>query len=165
MEDNLNLEFKAKVLHQINFARVNPKKFAKIIRSYIPYFKGKLLKYPDITPIMTTEGSKAFEDAAIFLDKIDPLPNLTLDANMNSIAYDTLNDILQLQDFDQMDSLNVDDYIDKYGVVVGRFAQALDFGSPIPEMVAINLIVDDGDVDRANRHNMFNNNVKMHNRN
>jgi len=44
---------------------------------------------------------------------------------------------------------------------VGSFAQALDFGSPIPELVVINLIVDDGDKERSNRNNMLSNKFKI----
>ncbi len=80
---------------------------------------------------------------------------------MANIATNSLNDILPLTDFDQMDSMNLDDYIDKYGIVVGSFAQALDFGSPLPEMVVTNLIVDDGDFDRGNRKNMFRSKYKI----
>ena len=161
MDNNIELDFKAKVLHQINYARTHPQKFAKTIRSIIPYFKGKILKYPDINPIMTTEGPKAFEEVARYLDNLEPLAPLTLDTNMTNIAKDSLSDILALSDFEAMDALNIDDYIDKYGIVVGSFSQSLDFGSPLPELVVTNLIVDDGDIERANRKNILSNRFKI----
>ena len=41
--------------------------------------------------------------------------------------------------------------IKKYGSYTGNFSNALDFGSSTPELVAINLLVSDGDPSRDNR--------------
>jgi len=110
---------------------------------------------------MTTEGPKAYEEAADFLDSLSAVQELVMDKNMTSIAHDSLTDIQGLSDLNEMDALSLDTYIDNYGIVVGSFAQAVDFGSAKVELVVANLIVDDGDASRANRKNMLNGKFKL----
>ena len=69
-------DFRLRVIDEINMVRRNPQDYAEKIRKYATYFKGKILKIPETTPIMTTEGPKAFEEASFYLDNLDSLPQL-----------------------------------------------------------------------------------------
>lgn len=148
-------EFRNKVIDEINFVRKDPQSYANKIRKYTTYFKGKILKVPELTPIITSEGSKAFEEAAKVLDNLDSLNELKYSPGLTHTAHDALKEIQKFDDVDKMGDLNIDSFISKYGEVQGVFAQACDFGSPIPEMVVINLLVDDGDPNRGNRENII----------
>lgn len=154
-------DFRYKVIEEINLVRKNPQEYAKKVRKYATYFKGKLLKIPETIPIMTTEGAKAFEEAAFFLDNLDALEPLKYFPGLTHAAHDALLDVQKLEDIDELANLNIDDYLGKHGSVIGHFAQAVDFGSSFPELVVINLLVDDGDLNRGNRANIINPKYKL----
>ena len=154
-------DFRLRVIDEINMVRRNPQDYAEKIRKYATYFKGKILKIPETTPIMTTEGPKAFEEAAFYLDNLDSLPQLKYCPGLTHSAHDALLDIQKLEDVNEMDELNIDTYLEKHGEIVGHFAQAVDFGSSTPELVVINLLVDDGDENRSNRMNIIDNKYKL----
>ena len=54
-----------------------------------------------------------------------------------------------------MDNIDINGILNKYGVYEGQFAESTDFGSLSPEMVVVNLLVDDGDKSRSNRKMLF----------
>ena len=64
-----NRDLKEQILETINLARTKPSKMAAILNGYLKHFKGKIFKYPGITPISTNEGKAAVEDAIAFLEK------------------------------------------------------------------------------------------------
>ena len=148
-------EFRHKVIDEINQVRTNPQKYAEKIRKFKSYFKGKILKFPEIIPIMTSEGPSAFEEAARFLDNLDAMQPLKYSSGLTHVAHDALVDIQKLDDVDELLDLKLDDYINRHGKIVGHLAQAVDFGSSLPELVVINLLVDDGDLNRTNRENII----------
>jgi hypothetical protein len=162
MEQIKNIEeFRSKVIEEINEVRKYPQKYAEKIRKFAKYFKGKVLKIPEIIPIMTTEGAKAFEEAAKFLDNHDSRDPLKYSPGLTHVAHEALKDIQKLEDVDQLANLQIEDYIEKHGQVVGHFAQAVDFGSSLAELVVINLLVDDGDLNRGNRSNIIDDKFKL----
>lgn len=156
-----NEDFRHRVINEINQCRTNPQKYAEKIRKYKTYFKGKILKVPEIIPIMTTEGASAFEEAARLLDNLSAMEPLKYSSGLTHVAHDALVDIQKLDDIDQLSELNLDSYINRHGQIVGHLAQAVDFGSSIPELVVINLLVDDGDLNRGNRDNIINPKYKL----
>jgi hypothetical protein len=157
----LSEDFRHRVINEINQVRTNPQKYAEKIRKYKAYFKGKILKVPEIIPIMTTEGPSAFEEAARFLDNLDAMEPLKYSAGLTHVAHDALKDIQKFDDIDQLSDLGLDTYINNHGQILGHLAQAVDFGSSIPELVVINLLVDDGDLNRGNRDNIINPKYKL----
>lgn len=156
-----NDDFRLKIIEQINSARKEPQAYADKVRKYIQYFKGKVLKIPENIPIMTTEGSVAYEEAAFFLDNSDSLPPLKYCPGLTHAAHDALLDIQKKEDVDSLNEMNIDANLEKHGTVVGHFAQAVDFGSSLPELVVVNLLVDDGDKAKENRQNIMNPQYKL----
>jgi len=110
---------------------------------------------------MTTEGAPAFEEAAKVLDNLDSMDPLKYSSGLTHVAHDALLDIQKLEDLDKLGELSIETYFEKHGEVIGHFAQAVDFGSSIPELVVINLLVDDGDKNRGNRANIINSKYKL----
>ena len=151
--------FADKIIQQINSARLFPKNYAKTIRSYLSYFKGNIIKYPGITPIMTTEGPKAFEEAAQFLEQQKNLPKsciLTSCKELEEICKETLQDIIDIEDFGSLDKVNLNEKLAKLGFIKGFSYQGLDFDSELPEFIVANLLVDDGNKTRSNRNSIMN---------
>ena len=112
--------------------------------------------------IQTNEGDVAVKDAIDFLEKVTPLKALDSDESLNSIAKDSVNNIGLCKDFDEIEKKNdLDSLIEKYGSINGAFAQSVEFGTTVPEMIVANLLIDDGDSDRGNRKNIFKEEFKI----
>lgn len=154
-------EFRLKILEEINLLRKEPQNYADKIRKYLPLFKGKILKIPESIPILYSEGPKAFEEAAFFLDNCNSVNNLKYCPGLTHAAHDALLDIQKKEEVDSLCELDVENFIKKHGQVIGYFGQAVDFGSYFPELVVVNLVVDDGDQLRSNRANIMNPNFKL----
>ena len=65
------------------------------------------------------------------------------------------------QDIHLNPSKSNDEIIETYGRVVGEFTEVQDIGSTTPEMLLLNLLVDDGDSNRSNRKNLMNKAFKI----
>lgn len=154
--------FRKGVIDELNRMRTSPKDYASEIRIYKQYFKGKVLRLPGSSVgISTNEGPEAYEEAAQFLDNVQPVEPLKYNPGLAHIAQDLLTEIQKLgDDLDKTDSINVDKIIDKYGRFNGNFTRSMDFGSKDPKMVLINLIVSDGDKARGQRDTIFSTNLK-----
>lgn len=149
------MDFQAKLIDEINKARVSPQAYAEKLLGFEKNFKDKVFRIPGQTAIMTNEGFAAFKEAAKHLKSIKSLSPLTPNKYLTRIAEDSLQ---YAQNDTQPD---LDSLIDKYGQIIGAFSQATDFGSPNPELVVINLLVDDGDVNRGNRQNILSSKFKI----
>jgi hypothetical protein len=157
----VNEEFRAKVIEEINFCRKDPQSYADKVRKYLGYFKGKTLRVPEMTPIMTTEGPSAFEEVAKYLDNLDAMDPLKYSPGLTHAAHDTMKQIQKFDDIDEIGELNIDEIISKHGEVFGIFAQACQFNSEFPEFVVIDLLVADGDSTRKSRESIINPKFKL----
>lgn len=149
------MDFRSKLVDEINFVRISPQAYADKLMSYEKNFKDKVFRIPGQTAILTNEGFPAFKEAAKQLKTLKPLPPVTPNQHLNKIAEDSLK-------YAQNDSQpDLNELIEKYGQIIGAFSQATDFGSSNPELVILNLIVDDGDSNRGNRQNILNSKFKI----
>lgn len=153
--------FEAFVLKELNVARTNPKEFSKKILDYERYFEDKVLKIPGHTPIQTFEGFQSFKEAAEFLHNSATISPLIVNSYLTRIAEDALGVVTQSSDIDAILGLNIEPFIEKHGKVVGIFNETIDYGSETPELVVINMIVDDGDLSRPNRSAALNPKFKI----
>lgn len=153
-------DFRSKVIEEFNLLRTNPQMYANKVRKYATYFKGKVLQIPGGDNIMTQEGPDAYEEAAKFLDNFTKVDALTYNPGLTHAAHDFLTAVSTLET-DKMGELNLESYIEKHGEVEGHLGLSNDFGSNIPELVIINLVVDDGDAKRGNRNNILDGKFKQ----
>ena len=109
---------------------------------------------------MTKEGPAAYREAADFLLSLPKLQPLTLDPALNSAAQEMASELSHFEEFEQMNSINREAILEKYGQYEGQFGESTDFGSLSPEMVVVNLLVDDGDKSRADRKMLFKENYR-----
>jgi uncharacterized protein YkwD len=73
----------------MNFARQNPREYARDLREYRRYFDGRILLLPgNPTGIITNEGTRAVDDAIAFLERQAPLPPLDHGAVLALAATD-----------------------------------------------------------------------------
>ena len=147
--------FAQKVIEEVNKIRLNPKTYSNKIRGYLSCFQGNVLRIPKQPGLMTTEGPTAYREAADFLLSLPKLQPLALDNSLNSAAQDMAEELSHYEEFEQMDAINRDSILEKYGHYEGQFGESTDFGSMSPEMVVVNLLVDDGNKSRGNRKMLF----------
>ena len=147
--------FAQKVIEEVNKIRLNPKTYSNKIRGYLSCFQGNVLRIPKQPGLMTNEGPAAYQEAADFLLSLPKLQPLTLDNSLNSAAQDMAEELSHYDNFEQMDAINRDSILEKYGHYEGQFGESTDFGSMSPEMVVVNLLVDDGNKSRGNRKMLF----------
>ena len=147
--------FAQKVVEEVNKIRLNPKTYSNKIRGYLSCFQGNVLRIPKQPGLMTNEGPAAYREAADFLLSLPKLQPLTVDSALTSAAQDMAVELSHYDEFEQMDSINRDSILEKYGRYEGQFGESTDFGSMSPEMVVVNLLVDDGNKSRGNRKMLF----------
>ena len=147
--------FAQKVIEEVNKIRLNPKTYSNKIRGYLSCFQGKVLRIPKQPGLMTTEGPEGYREAADFLLSLPKLQPLTADSALSSAAQEMSTELAQFQDFEQMDQIDRTSILEKYGHFEGQFGESTDFGSLSPEMVVVNLLVDDGNKSRSNRKMLF----------
>ena len=147
--------FAQKVVEEVNKIRLNPKTYSNKIRGYLSCFKGNVLRIPKQPGLMTQEGPTAYKEAADFLLSLPKLQPLTPDSALTSAAQEMATELGQCQEFEQMDSIDREGILAKYGSYEGQFGESTDFGSLTPEMVVVNLLVDDGNKARSNRKMLF----------
>lgn len=150
-----NVEFRNNIIAELNCMRKNPKAYADKIKSYIQYFKGKVLRLPGITGLMTNEGESAFREASEFLEKAEPVKQFRYNPGLTHVAHDFMKEIEQYEDLDEAKKIDIQAIIDKYGYFSGEYKHSTDFGSSTPEMIALTLVVDDGDKEREMRKVIF----------
>ena len=153
MERNIS----ASIIEEVNRIRLNPKTYARKLRSYINHFEDNVLRLPQYkNGIIFNEGAVAFQDAANYLDSLPKLKTLITDDALSQAAETLVNEMTLYNDFSSMNKINRQQIIGDYGVYEGEFGQSTDFGSQTSELVVMNLIVDDGDSQRRNRKMLFN---------
>ena len=145
------MSFERDLVEQINFLRTNPKKFAEKLNKYLSYFKGNVLNIPDRPlGISTIEGPKAYKDAISALERQKPLQPLDPSKGLFRVAAD-FQKAIQRKNLEDVDSVDIEKIIDKYGTFYGEFSRATDYGSQTPEQALISLVVSDGDPTREQR--------------
>ena len=152
--------FAQKVIEEVNKIRLNPKTYSNKIRGYLSCFQGNVLRIPKQPALMTEEGPTAYREAADFLLSLPKLQPLKADAALTAAAQDMATELGHYQEFEQMDSIDREGILNKYGQYEGLFGESTDFGSLSPEMVVVNLLVDDGNQSRSNRKMLFKENYR-----
>ena len=152
--------FNSDLAKEINSLRTNPKKYSEKVKSYTKYFKGKILKLPGTNAgIKTEEGVNAYNETINFLLKQPPIEPLELSKGMCKIASDLLYEVQNL-DPNDINSIDMEKIISKYGNFYGNFARAIDYGGENAEQVMVNLLVSDGDPSRSQRESLLSNDLR-----
>ena len=154
------MSFYQNLVNEINILRRNPPAFADKLLSFRNCFKDNVCKLPSQTvAVQTQEGFAAYEEAAAKLKTLSPICDMGASKGLSRIAKDYLEKMKECSP-EEVESIDIESIINKYGSYVGEFTNAMDFGSETPELVVINLVVSDGDPSRANRDLLLNPELK-----
>ena len=154
------MSFAEQLVNEINEFRTNPKEYSKKVEKYIGYFKGKTLMIPGTnTGMKTQEGAEAFKEAVDFISKLEPIEPLEPSKGCSRICKDLLEEV-QKVDPNEIDKIDYDGIIEKYGAFQGNVNRELDFGNETPEQIVMSIITSDGDPTRSHRDNLLSTNLK-----
>jgi uncharacterized protein YkwD len=152
--------FNRKLLEEINSLRTNPSGYAKKILKLKNNFEGDIYKLEDGTKIKTQEGAAAYEEAANFLQSAQAVGKLTSSKGLTRIAEELLENI-QRTDPDNLDSIDMNKIVSKFGDYSGAFGRIMEFGGSSPQQIVTNIVVCDGDKSRSQRENIMNGEFKV----
>lgn len=143
------------LVDELNSLRTNPRRYANKVLAYKKYFKGDVLHIPgQKAGIKTEEGASAYTEAGEFLEKQSRIPGLEASKGLCKIAQELMKQI-QKRDPSELNTIDMEGIIGKYGKYRGEFSRSVDFGGETPEQVLVNLIVGDGDSSRAQRQSLL----------
>jgi hypothetical protein len=149
-------EFYLNLVDEINKLRSNPPAYGDKLLSFKSCFKDLVVKFPgQKVGMQTSEGFAAYEEAAKYLKTLKPISDIIASKGLCRIAKDYLDKMRECSP-EEVESIEIDSIIKKYGKFKGTFNNAMDFGSDTPELVVVNLVVSDGDETRANRDLLLN---------
>lgn len=145
---------------ELNKLRKDPQSYAEVVRKYLNYFEGNVLRIPGRKfGINTKEGKAGFREAADWLEKQQPVEPLTYTSMLSEIAEEFAQQMVD-RDPSQAKEVDLPGIIAKRGDYGGQLQRTMGFGNETEEEVIVKFIVSDGDKNRGQRAPLFNTDVK-----
>ncbi|MFH1029574.1 MAG: CAP domain-containing protein [Pseudomonadota bacterium] len=154
----LDKKYSIKVLSEINLARCEPRTYANLLREFRGRFQGELYAQPGITtPVQTSEGVKAVDEAIIFLSRQKPLPPLTWSNGLAAAADELAEEQGRSGDTGHVgrQSHSMLERVERHGKWESHIAENIGYGPDDPRNMVMQLIISDGVPDRGHRMNTF----------
>jgi hypothetical protein len=145
------------LLAEINVARTDPRGYARILRDGMTHFHDRTYEAPDGEALETVEGVTALKDAIADLEARTPAPPLAADRAIAQAAVRLVADQGRTGESGHVDSRNASlrDRLEAAGVLARSMEETIAYGPTDPREVVRELIVDDGNADRAHRNAIF----------
>ena len=161
MEQN-NEEYNEKaynIFNLLNQFRANPRQLARHLEKLKKYLdkETNVLSEPDKVQIQMIEGEKVINEAIKFLKNLEPIPPLDWDDLLSKSAQDHVNDIgpKGILSYESSDGTEPEARITKYGSYIDSLGENIDFGPNDEIGVIVSMTLDDGEVERPHRENLF----------
>lgn len=145
------------LLDEINYARVNPGEYIKLLELFRKNYRGKVIYYPEGGEVVTNEGVAALDDAITFLCKVKPLHPLDLRSGMVQAAKVHVNDLVSTGKSGHRgsDGSQPGDRLDRFGRWDDSYGENIVYESRTARYDVIGMIIDDGTSNRGHRENLF----------
>ncbi|ACM21368.1 SCP-like extracellular protein [Geotalea daltonii FRC-32] len=142
---------------ELNLARTNPKGYAEYLEQFRRKFRGKAYRLEDKrTRVVTQEGVKAVDEAIRFLSRTKPLPPLKWSDGMASAASELVKEQGETgRTGHNAKSGNMTERIERQGRWLGKIGENIGYGPTEARLMVMQLIIDDGVLDRGHRKNIF----------
>lgn len=165
MDNEEDYEAKAqKIFRLINNYRTSPRQLAKHLEMLKTYLdtSTNVLSEPNKVPIQMVEGESVFDEAIEFLTSLTPMKPFEWCEGLAKSAEEHVKDIgpKGLLIYQSSDGVEPEDRISKYGTYVDSLGENIDFGPNDAMGVIVSLVLDDGEVNRPHRENLFGGNYK-----
>ena len=145
------------VVAALSTLRQNPQAHADLLRKWLPWFDGHVLRLPGEPGRMTQEGRAAVLEAIAALDACAPLLAHNAHPGLQRAATDHAADQARTGGFGHQGSDGSSPFgrMQKYARVSGLTAENITYGPATPMDIALDLVVDDGVADRGHRRNVL----------
>jgi len=146
------------IVEEVNAVRADPDSYSAFLKEMRRHYRGKHLRRPGESPLLTKEGVKAVDEAIRFLDEQNPVSRLKESKGLTRAAGDLVEAQGPLGETGHRgpDGSQPADRIGRHGkwesiigenIAYGRYRTGRD--------VVAGLIVDDGVPDRGHRKTLF----------
>ncbi len=147
------------IFNLLNQFRANPRQLARYLEKLKKYLDKatNILSEPNKIQIQMIEGEKAIDDAIKFLKSLSAIPPLEWDENLTKSAQEHVDDIgpKGILSYESSDGTETEERITKYGSYIDSLGENIDFGPNDEIGVIISMTLDDGEVERPHRGNLF----------
>lgn len=145
------------VLDELNLARTNPKTYARLLEEYRKTFEGKIARRPGKIDLMTSEGTRAVDEAIRALKAQPALTAMRPSKGMSLAARDHVKNTgpSGLTGHTGKDGSSPFDRMNRHGKWQLSAGENISYGNDEGRAVVIQLIVDDGVPSRGHRTNIF----------
>ena len=153
----LDQNLAVQVLAEMNLARTKPDTYAGFIRELRGRFKGKTYSLPGSTNrVQTSEGISAVDEAIKFLSRQPPLTPLRWSNGLASAAAELAEEQGRSGTTGHGEqSQGMQERIERYGKWRGQIGENIGYGPQKPRDMVMQLIIDDGVINRGHRKNIF----------
>ena len=167
MKNNNNEEYNDKaynIFNLLNQFRANPRQLAHHLEKLKKYLdkSTNVLSEPDKIQFQMIEGEKVIDEAVKYLKNLPPIPPLEWEDALAQSAQQHVNDIgpKGILSYQSSDGTEPEDRITKYGNYMDALGENIDFGPNDEIGVIVSMTLDDGEIERPHRENLFNNDYK-----
>jgi uncharacterized protein YkwD len=146
------------VIEEHNRLRRDPKSYIPLIEKEMTYLKGSTMYKPGSNcGLITNEGKAAYIECIEYLKKAKPMSELKGDSNLCKAAQDHADDIgpKGITDHTGSDGSQMSDRIERYVNWNISCGENISFDCHTAEDIIIQLIIDDGNLNRGHRENIF----------
>ena len=146
------------VVREIAKIRRYPKEYAKYLRFLGTRFQGTLWRLRDHVPLRTEEGREAVEEAAAFLENVEPIKEpLAFSQGLHWAARAHVLDQGPSGHTSHVgeDKSTPGQRMKRFGTPGTLMGEVINYGAETPRMTVIQLVIDDGVPDRGHRRNLF----------
>jgi uncharacterized protein YkwD len=152
------------ILEEMNFARMEPQKYAAFVEEFKSYYNGyKLLLPGRQKALVTSEGVAAVDGAIGFLRAAKPLPPFSVTKGMCLAAKDHATDLARkgVTGHKGSDGSSPNARLERYGDWEGLVGENIVYDVLTARQIVIGLIIDDGTSNRGHRRNIFDANHRV----
>lgn len=146
-----------RVLEEINLARATPLRYAAYLRSLRRGARGTLYRIPGSpTPVQSSEGTAALDEAIRFLERQRPLAPLSWSPGLAAAATELTREQAASGTVGHQGSCGgMRERIERHGSWRGRIAENIAYGPGDHRGMVLQLIINDGVPGRGHRKNLF----------
>jgi len=150
-------ELEKEVIIELNRARTDPAGYAEFVEDFKKHYVGKYIYLPGRNPIITREGAPAVNEAIEYLKSAQPVPPLRVSKGLSYAARDHVEDQgpTGLTGHYGSDKSSPKERIDRFGKCGAAYGENINYGNRSARQIVMQLIIDDGIMDRGHRKNIF----------